>query len=42
MLETREHPRSDPEAARQRWFAAKLVAALVVTVVAAYVTATLL
>ena len=34
MLERRDDPQSGPEAARQRWFAAKLVAA--------YVTAMLL
>ena len=42
MRETREHPRSDPVAARQRRFTTKLVAAVAVTIVAAYVTATLL
>ena len=42
MLERREHPRSDPEAARQRWFAIKLGIAVVVTMVAGYVTAMLL
>ena len=42
MLERREHPQSDPEAARQRRFAAKLGVALALTAVAGYVTATLL
>lgn len=42
MLERPEHPQGDPEAARQRWFATKLGVALAVTVVAGYVTATLL
>ena len=42
VLERREHPQSGPGPDRQWWFAAKLVAALVVTMVAAYVTAMLL
>ena len=42
MLERREHPQSGPGPDRQLWFATKLVAALVVTMVAAYVTAMLL
>ena len=41
MLERREHPPSDPEAARQRWFAAKL-GIVVLAMVAGYVTAMLL
>lgn len=42
MSRGREQQQSDPGADRQRWFAAKLVAALAVTIVAAYVTAMLL
>lgn len=42
MLERREHPQSGPGADRHRWFATKLVFALAVTIIAAYVTATLL
>ena len=42
MLERSGRPRSDPEDARQRWFAVKLGFGLALTVVAAYVTAMLL
>ena len=42
MLDKREHPLGRPGADRHRWFATKLVAALAGTIVAAYVTATLL
>lgn len=42
MLEGREHSRSGSGSYRQRWFATKLVVALAVTMVAAYVTAMLL
>ncbi len=42
MLDRREHPQSGPGTDRHRWFATKLLVALAVTIVAAYVTATLL
>lgn len=42
MLDRSEHPRNGPGADRHRWFAAKLFVAIVVTIVAAYVTAKLL
>ena len=42
MLDRREHPQSGPGTGRHRWFATKLLVALAVTIVAAYVTATLL
>lgn len=42
MLDRREHPQSGPGADRHRWFAAKLFVAIVVTIIAAYVTAKLL
>ena len=41
MFDRREHPQSGPGADRHRWFAAKLFVAIVVTIVAAYVTAIL-
>ena len=42
MLERRGHPQDGQDAYRHRWFATKLVAALAVTIIAAYWTATLL
>lgn len=39
MFDIREHPRSGPGTGRNRWFAAKLFVAIVVTIVAACVTA---
>lgn len=42
MSDRREHPQSGPGAERHRWFAVKLFVAIVVTIVAAYVTAKLL
>ena len=40
MCDRREHPRSGRGTDRHRWFAAKLFVAIVVTIVAAYLTAT--
>ena len=42
MSDGREHPQSGPSEDRHRWFAAKLFFAIVVTIVAAYLTAKLL
>ena len=42
MLDRREHPQSGPGTDRHRWFATKQLVALAVTIVAAYLTATLL
>ncbi len=42
MSDGREHPQSDPGTNRHQWFAANLFVALVVTIVAPYVTARLL
>ena len=42
MSARREYPESGPGTDRHRWFATKLLVAIAVTIVAAYVTATLL
>ena len=42
MSDRRAHPRSGPGTDRHQWFAAKLLVAIAVTIIAGYVTATLL
>ena len=42
MSDRREHPQSGPGTDRHRWFAAKVFVAIVMAIVAGYVTATAL